>query len=1436
MGPYVLPPPPLCFGALGQRLNKRTADQALNVGKVKHVVPPLVDVSLPQISVTPLLDCFDSVELARWQDVTSRVFTLSNRCNTSDFPVAVSRLSLSVPFVHTDCAGHHVWLQPMHNKLWPVLTHYNACKSKAASTTSACALVPDWVGGSAWRKELKGWRMLHTYEVGTVFGASAPTNVPLQLWYDPPACTPPLLGWPGVQCPAWRDTDAGKRQRRVTPHVLALSGQNLKMTFTCLLGNRKARVLIDTGATACFMTKAHAAHMTAEVKTSKCSLVSIIGGGGVAAVLGSCAPRLSLQGHVSSPTFLILDQLPDGYDAILGQDWQEMHHAVIHQHGPGMCVIKKGTTVVRLLPDGAHASLGAELIADDSTPVQKLLTAVQFAKASRTARKMFLIEVSGGDPSLSQSIPDIIKRVVDKYDCVFAEIPGGPAPDRGEGHVIPLEPGAVPPSKKMYRLSPKERLEVESQIASLLAKGWIEPSTSPYGAPVLFVEKKDGTLRMCIDYRALNKLTIKNRYPLPRIDDLLDRLHGASIYSSLDLQQGYMQLAISEEDRPKTAFITHQGHFQYRVLCFGLCNAPSTFMAVMNRVFASCSAFTIVYMDDVLVFSNSLEIHARHVEQVLEILKKNRLFAKLSKCTFARSSVNFLGHVVSNQGIHVDPKKVRAVKEWPIPTNVTEVKSFLGLATYFRKFLSNFASMAHPLHQLCKKDAPYNWSPTCQEAFEAIQDALVSAPVLAMPDLRADAPEFFVHCDASIVGVGAVLVQNGRPVAYESRKLIPAECNYTTTDQELLSVVHALRVWRCYLEGVKCTVVTDHNPLVHLPTQPTLSRRQVRWSEALQRYDFTWQYRPGINNPADPLSRRRHTDPLTRLMALEGTDMPAILAMVRLAPALLMPMTLRPRAPRNVSSPAPESAPSVEVTHEVEVDAELSADDQDDGAPAEIPTNRPPVLMSSFLQRCVDGYKSDPWFKVDKNVEGLIKGKDGVWRRQMQIVVPNVDTLYNDILAEVHDTPYGGHTGIQRTYDLVHRFFWWPGVRAKIIDYVGTCHTCQRNKRSRQSPPGLLNSLEVPDRPWESVSMDFVTQLPMTKGGNTQIMVFVCRLTKMVHFAALPTETDAIAVARCFVHNVFRLHGLPKTLVSDRDSKFTGKVWQEVHNLLGTKLNMTTAYHPQGDGQVEIMNQVLEDMLRHWVSPSQDNWDILLDCAEFAVNNAISASTQDTPFRLNYGQDPHTPLSIELGIKVPVANDFVKHMRDALRAAKLAMSAAQNRQKLAYDGHHRHLDFTIGDEVLLQSKNLKFKGQGLTRKLMPKWVGPFAVTRRAGEVAYELKLPTSMKAIHNVFHVSLLKPWKHDGRYQPPPPSINIDGEAEWGVEQVVQHRDVKWGNADTARNRKPKREYLIKWEGYGVEHNSWEPSEGLTNCKDVVADYWETRGDERDPKRGKSS
>ena len=422
---------------------------------------------------------------------------------------------------------------------------------------------------------------------------------------------------------------------------------------------------------------------------------------------------------------------------------------------------------------------------------------------------------------------------------------------------VPLQPDHKAPYRNPYRLSPLEIAEVKRQIEELLNKGWIEESQSPYGASILFVAKKDGSLRMCIDYRALNQLTVKDRSPLPRIDDLLSQMNGATVFSSLDLAQGYHQIRIAEEDIPKTGFTTAFGHYQFKVMCFGLSNAPGTFQKVMNRIFAKqLHKYVVIYLDDILIFSKTPEEHVAHLREVLSILRANRLYAKLSKCDFNMSQVLYLGHVVSRDGLQVDPKKVSIVQNWPAPKDIHELRCFLGLTNYFRTFIQGYARRVMPLTKLQSPKRAFVWDEDCQIAFDGVKHDLTHAPVLKSPDLN---QPFELVNDACDLGIGAVLMQDKRPVAFESRKLIPAELNYTTTEKECLAVIHALKVWRCYLEGQpaeRFTIVTEHNPLIHLPKQPTLSRRIARWSEYLQRFTFHWEYRPGRINVADPVSRR----------------------------------------------------------------------------------------------------------------------------------------------------------------------------------------------------------------------------------------------------------------------------------------------------------------------------------------------------------------------------------------------------------------------------------------------------------------------------------------------------------------------------------------------------------------------------------------------------
>ncbi|GJV70989.1 putative reverse transcriptase domain-containing protein [Tanacetum coccineum] len=425
---------------------------------------------------------------------------------------------------------------------------------------------------------------------------------------------------------------------------------------------------------------------------------------------------------------------------------------------------------------------------------------------------------------------------------------------------IDLIPDASPVVKSPYRLAPSEMLELSNQLKELQEKGFIRPSHSPWGAPVLFVKKKDGAMRMCIDYRELNKLTIKNRYPLPRIDDLFDQLQGACCFSKIDLRSGYHQLRVREEDIPKTAFRTRYGHFEFTVMPFGLTNAPAIFMDLMNRVCKPyLDKFVIVFIDDILIYSKSEEEHEVHLKTILDLLKKEKLYAKFSKCEFWLKEVQFLGHVVNRDGIHVDPSKVESVKNWKTPESSTEIRSFLGLAGYYRRFIENFSKIAKPLTLLTQKNKTYVWGDEQDEAFRILKEKLCNAPVLALPDGPDD---FVVYCDASKQGFGCVLMQKGKVIAYASRQLKTHEKNYTTHDLELGAVVFALKIWRHYLYGTKSVIYTDHKSLQYIFDQKDLNMRQRRWIELLSDYECEIKYHPGkANVVADALSRKERLKP-----------------------------------------------------------------------------------------------------------------------------------------------------------------------------------------------------------------------------------------------------------------------------------------------------------------------------------------------------------------------------------------------------------------------------------------------------------------------------------------------------------------------------------------------------------------------------------------------
>ncbi|KAF5805274.1 putative nucleotidyltransferase, Ribonuclease H [Helianthus annuus] len=522
------------------------------------------------------------------------------------------------------------------------------------------------------------------------------------------------------------------------------------------------------------------------------------------------------------------------FDVVIGMDWLSRHQAEI------ICKEK----IVRIPRPGKEPLV---IRGDKSGAVVGIISFLKAQKCLRKGHTAILALVTEAS-SEERKIEDI--PIVREFPEVFPEeLPGLP-PHRQVEFQIELAPGAAPIARAPYRLAPSELEELSTQLQELLEKGFIRPSSSPWGAPVLFVKKKDSTFRMCIDYRELNKVTVKNRYPLPRIDDLFDQLQGSSFYSKIDLRSGYHQLRVREEDVSKTAFRTRYGHYEFLVMPFGLTNAPAVFMDLMNRVCKPyLDKFVTVFIDDILIYSKSQEEHEQHLRLILELLRKEQLYAKFSKCDFWLREVHFLGHVVNKDGIHVDPSMVESISA---PSTPTEIRQFLGLAGYYRRFIKDFSKIAQPLTSLTQKGVTYRWGDAQESAFQHLKDRLCSAPILSLPEGTDD---FVVYCDASIQGLGCVLMQRDKVIAYASRQLKVHERNYTTHDLELGAVVFALKIWRHYLYGTKCTIYTDHRSLEHIFKQKELNMRQRRWVELLNDYECAIKYHPGkANVVADALS------------------------------------------------------------------------------------------------------------------------------------------------------------------------------------------------------------------------------------------------------------------------------------------------------------------------------------------------------------------------------------------------------------------------------------------------------------------------------------------------------------------------------------------------------------------------------------------------------
>ncbi|SJL04219.1 uncharacterized protein ARMOST_07580 [Armillaria ostoyae] len=1085
--------------------------------------------------------------------------------------------------------------------------------------------------------------------------------------------------------------------------------------------------------------------------------------------------RLKIGGHSERIDLAITDL--GSKEIFLGHDWLVRHNPSINWATGSVtftCCQCAGNRFV--LPDADP---------DDEWELEEgeTILAIDFEKAIeiRAIHKANELAAKANEGKEKKPFKEQVPEFYHDFEDLFSkesfdELPAHKPWD----HAIKLIPNAKNTLDcKVYPLNRIEQEELDKFLEENLASGRIKPSKSPMASPFFFVKKKDGTLRPVQDYRKLNEMTIKNRYPLPLISELMDKLGSAKYFTKLDVRWGYNNVRIKKDDEWKAAFRTNRGLFEPTVMFFGLTNSPATFQWMMNDIFKDLIATgkVTVYLDDILIFSKTLEEHRKITHCVLELLRKHKLFLKAEKCEFEVLETEYLGVIISEGSIRMDPIKVAGITEWPVPTKKKELQSFLGFTNFYQRFIKHYSDIVRPMTHLTGKET-WTWGTAQQVAFMRLKAQLATDVILAIPTEKG---KFHVEADASEGAIGAVLSQEQdrkwRPVAFLSKALTITEHNYEIYDKELLAIMLALDEWRHYLMGatVDFEIWTDHQNLQYFRKPQKLNRCQVRWVTELAEYHFTLHHKPGTSNRKADLLSRRADHP----QGQDDNDEVTVLAPEHFR-AMIMPTT--------------------DETHE---------------------------RIKSMTR---NHQKWDQGIAGSLNHEKGVKERDRLLYYDNRVYVPHDLATRGEAISRCHNHITAGHPGIEKTKELVLHDYWWPKLKKDIETYVRGCETCTRTKASTQARQAPLHPNEIPSEPWTHISVDMITGLIPCKGLDA-ILVIVDRFSKVIIPVACKTTLSSEGWAKILRDEVYAKYGMPQTIISDRGPQFVSKFLTDLYKILDIKGNASTVFHPQMDGQTERVNQEIEKYLRVFINFRQTDWPEWLPLAAFQHNNRIHSATGKSPFFVNFGRDPrvmpdshsHAPL------RTPASETFKATMRLIHDETKTALEKAAIQMKNQYDKKKKTaIEYQIGEKVWLDTTNLHLARP--KKKLDDKRVGPFTILEKHGLSAYKLKLPLAWK-IYPVFNETLLMPYITpifpNQQQEPPPPPDLINNEPEYEVEAIIDHKTCKvHGQKDKETGKYTTNivtDYLVKWKGYGREEDKWTKESELGHAKEAIADYLKT-------------